>query len=307
MQHGLVRGKYRAGRFPPAIEAVIFHDCLMTNTTSNDDRNQLTEKAKLFRSLHQDQPLVLANVWDGASLAIVQQAGASAIGTTSAGVAWSLGRQDGGGLSREQAMGALRRMAAVATVPLTADIEDGYGETLDDLTITIQETIAAGAVGINIEDGMPDGSLRPLDEQQGRIARVRQVADEQGVDLFINARLDAVLFGLDDGTSEITIDRALGLVDAGADGIFVPGVGDVAAIRRLADRLRVPLNVMTGGGGLSVTEAAGAGARRVSVGMAISQIAYTSVKTAAVELLGQGSGDSLVGGLDYGEMNGLFS
>ena len=278
----------------------------MTTTMSNEDRQELSEKAKLFRSLHQQQPLVLANVWDGASLAIVQRAGASALGTTSAGVAWSLGRQDGGGLSREEAMGALQRMTALATVPLTADVEAGYGENLDELTVTIQEVIAAGAVGINIEDGMPGGALRALDEQQSRIARVREVADEQGLDLFINARLDAVLFGLDDGTSESTIDRALALIDAGADGIFVPGVGDLATIKLLADRIPVPLNVMTGGGGLSVSQAVEAGARRVSVGMAISQIAYASVKTAAVELFGRGSGDSLASGLDYGEMNGLF-
>ena len=274
---------------------------------SNEVRQQLSEKAKLFRSLHQGQPLVLANVWDGASLAIVQKAGAPALGTTSAGVAWSLGRQDGGGLSREEAMGALRRMAALATVPLTVDVESGYGETLDDLTVTIQEVLAVGAVGINIEDGMPGGTLRALDEQRARIARVREAAEEDGLDLFINARLDAVLFGLDDGTSETTIDRALGLVDAGADGIFVPGVGASATIRFLADRLPVPLNVMTGGGGISVSEAVEAGARRVSVGMAISQLAYASVKTAATELLGAGSTDSLVGGVDYGEMNGLFS
>ncbi len=279
----------------------------MTITMSNEDRQELSEKAKLFRSLHQEQPLVLANVWDGASLAIVQKAGASALGTTSAGVAWSLGRQDGGGLSREEAMGALQRMTALATVPLTADIEAGYGETLDELTVTMQEVIAAGAVGINIEDGMPGGALRSLDEQQGRIARVREVADEQGLDLFINARLDAVLFGLDDGTSETTIDRALALVDAGADGIFVPGVGDSATIKLLADRIPVPLNVMTGGGGLSVSQAVEAGARRISVGMAIPQIAYALVKSAATELLGSGSCDSLVGGVDYGELNGLFS
>ncbi len=278
----------------------------MTSTMSNEDRRLLVEKATLFRSLHQDQPLVLANVWDGASVVLVQQAGALALGTTSAGVAWSLGRSDGGGLNRDQAIDALGRMAAVATVPVTADIETGYGESLDELSTTIQQVIAAGAVGINIEDGMPGGTLRPVAEQQGRLARIREVAQEQGIDLFINARLDAVLFGLDDGTSRSIIDRALALVEAGADGIFVPGVGDVGVIKLLADQISVPLNVMMGAGGISVSEAVEAGARRVSVGMAISQIAYASVKNAAAELLSDGSCESLVGGVDYGEMNGLF-
>ena len=139
-----------------------------------------TTKAELFRSLHSGPaPLVLANAWDVASARIIEDAGAPAIATTSAGVSWSLGAPDGDHLDRDQAVGLIARITAAVGVPVTADIESGYASTPDGVTDTVRRVIAAGAVGINMEDG-----LRPATEQCTRLAAARKAGEA----LFINAR-----------------------------------------------------------------------------------------------------------------------
>lgn len=267
--------------------------------------------AQTLRSLHDDGVLVLPNAWDAGSAAIIAQAGARAIATTSGGVAWSAGRSDGQGLTRAEMMEQVRRIAAAVTVPVTADIEGGYGTGAEDVALTIKEVIAAGAAGVNLEDSRaPGGPLFGPAEQAARIQAARASATSAGLPgLFINARTDVFLFGI--GAPEARLDdvlaRCSAYAAAGADGLFVPGLTDLAVLADLAKASPLPVNAMAGPGAPFVAELAAVGVRRVSVGTAIAQAAYTLAKRAAIELFTTGSYAELEGAADFGTINSLFT
>jgi 2-methylisocitrate lyase-like PEP mutase family enzyme len=272
----------------------------------------MTDNAQHFRNLHTNgNILVLPNAWDVASAKIVEEAGAKAVATTSAGVAWSLGAPDGDQLDRGRALDLIARVANAVSVPVTADIESGYARDAKGVAETIEGVIAAGAVGVNIEDSVLSGgpALRPVEEQAERIAAARQAADTSGVPLFINARVDAYLFeiGDPDGRLQATLDRAEAYLAAGADGVFVPGVADIDLIDTLARSIAKPLNVMAGPGSPAIAELAQHGVARVSIGPAIAKMAYAVTRQAATELLTSGTYDSVAGGLDFGELNQLLA
>jgi 2-methylisocitrate lyase-like PEP mutase family enzyme len=276
---------------------------------TNDEHPSLRETAQAFRALHvPGSPLVLPNVWDTASARIVEEAGARALATTSAGVAWELGTAGGDRLDRGRALGAVERIAAVVRVPVSADVESGYGVDAEGVADTIRAVLAAGAVGVNIEDALNDGGgepLRPVVEQAERLAAARTAADEAGVPLFINARVDTYLRGA--GDAEETLERAAAYLAAGADGVFVPGVIDPVTVKTLVEGIQGPLNVMVGPGAQSVAQLAALGVARISAGSGIAQAAHALVRRAARELLGTGTYDSLAEGLDYAELNALMS
>jgi 2-methylisocitrate lyase-like PEP mutase family enzyme len=254
-----------------------------------------------FRSLHvPGDPLLLVNAWDAASARIVEAAGAAAVATTSAGVAWSLGSPDGGGLDRDSAVAVVARIAAAVSVPVTADIESGYGSTPEEVAATVGAIVAAGAVGINIED-TEQRRLRDVDEQSRRIAAVRR-ADGT---VFINARVDTYLVGAGDLAE--TVRRASAYLAAGADGVFVPGVADPEVIAALVEAVKAPVNVMAGPGSPPVPELAKLGVARISLGASVAQAAYALVQRSAQEAFGTGTYDTLGGGLDYGSLNALLS
>lgn len=201
---------------------------------------------------------------------------------------------------------------------MSADIESGYAKDAAGVGDTIRAVLAAGAVGVNIEDALygregddgedaGDGSrgpLRPVAEQAERIAAARAAADAAGVPLFINARIDTVLRGA--GGVEETLERAAAFLAAGADGIFVPGVVDPGTVKSLVAGVEGPLNVLAGPGAPSVAELAALGVARISTGSSIAQAAHAVVRRAARELLSAGTYDSLTGGLDYAELNTLL-
>ncbi|MFE4517566.1 isocitrate lyase/phosphoenolpyruvate mutase family protein [Kitasatospora sp. NPDC056783] len=264
----------------------------------------LLDVAQRFRSLHvPGTPLVLPNVWDGTSARVVADAGAAAIATTSAGVAWSLGRGDGDHLTRDQALGVIARITAAVDVPVTADIERGYATDPDGVAETVRGVLAAGAVGINLED-----TLRPVAEQAERIAAAREAADETGVPLFINARIDTHRLPPGDRTTWLdeTLTRAHAYAEAGADGVFVLGTPDAETVRTLVGSQPLPVNVLAGPGTLSVSELAEAGAARVSAGSSIAEAAYGLVHRAARELLENGTTTTLRGGYDHPTLNALL-
>ena len=268
----------------------------------------LSERAELFRRLHAEGVLVLPNAWDVASARLIEDAGAAAVATTSAGVSWTLGSADGDRLAREPAVLAVARIAGAVSVPVSADVETGYGRTADELAATVRAVLAAGAVGINIEDsgGAP---LLPAAEQAARIAVVRAAADAAGVALFVNARTDMYLRQVGDPADRLaeTVRRASAYLAAGADGIFVPGVLDAAVLRELVAAVPAPLNVMAGPGAPPVAELAALGVRRVSVGPSLAEAAYGVARRAAVELLTEGTYGALAGGLDYVELNAVLT
>jgi 2-methylisocitrate lyase-like PEP mutase family enzyme len=242
-------------------------------------------------------PLVLPNAWDPASAVAIQSAGAKAIATTSGGVAWSRGVADAGGMNRSVALEALRRIVRVVSVPVSADIEAGYGDTPEEVAWTVAEVASIGALGVNIEDSM-DSNLVDVSEQAERLAAARQAGD-----LVINARTDVFLMG--SRSVDETLRRAERYAEAGADSLFVPGVVDPVTIKALVDG-PLPLNVMAHPGAPTVAELAALGVARISVGSGIAQAAYGLAARAAREVLESGTYESLTEAMGYGELNDLL-
>jgi methylisocitrate lyase len=204
----------------------------------------------MFQSLHvRGHPLVLINAWDAGSARAVADAGAKAIATGSWSVAAANGFADGEHLPLALAMENLRRIVAAVALPVTIDLESGYGETPAAVAATIAAALAAGAVGCNLEDSFPaDGSLRDVAGQVARLAAARRAADDAGIAFFINARTD-VFFQAPAATHDVamvdaTLDRARAYAEAGASGLFVPGVVAEDLIARIAEASPLPVNIM---------------------------------------------------------------
>jgi 2-methylisocitrate lyase-like PEP mutase family enzyme len=262
--------------------------------------------AENLRSLH-EHTLVLPNAWDAASAALIAQAGAAAIATTSGGVAWSAGKPDGHGLTREEMADLVARIVRVVDVPVTADIEGGYGPSAADVAATVRAVVEAGAVGINLEDSTaPGGPLFDVGAQVERVRAARDAAAEAGLpELWVNIRTDVYLFGIGEpeGRLDEVLSRAGAYVGAGADSLFVPGLIDLGTLRTLVEQSPLPVNVMVWPGAPSVAELEAVGVRRISVGTAIAQAAYAVAERAAAELLEKGTYGALEGGLDFGAVN----
>jgi len=260
--------------------------------------------AELFASLHKrGDPLLLANAWDVASAVAIEAAGAKAIATTSAGVAWSLGVPDAADLGADRVAEVIGRIAAAVSVPVSADIEAGYGDTPDAVAATVAAVVRAGAVGVNLEDRRPGSSLFDPAEQADRLAAARACVAE--VPIWINARTDVFLSGAYPGTSAgvaAALKRAEAYAAAGADSLFVPGLVDLAAIAELAAG-PLPVAVMVWPGAPAAADLAAAGVVRISLGAAIAQAAYGVAARAAAELLTSGTYDSSANGFEYGAMN----
>lgn len=269
---------------------------------------ELESKALRFRELHEAQhaPLVLVNVWDAASARMVEEAGATAVATSSSAISWSMGYQDGDHLSRRLAMEALSRIVSATKLPVTADIETGYGRTDEELQATIRAVLDAGAVGINIEDSA-EKPLTDMAEHSKRISLIRQTAEDAGVGLFINARTDTYWSrSLGDAAYEETLRRAEAYQKAGADGVFVPGVADLHVLHELSRRIALPVNALAGLGSPSPGELYDAGVRRISLGGSTARAAYEAVARLAAEVLGDGNWSELAGTRSYAEMDALF-
>ncbi|GGR76880.1 hypothetical protein Snoj_80190 [Streptomyces nojiriensis] len=264
----------------------------------------LAAKAAAFTALHTPAaPLALANAWDVASARIVAAAGAPAVATTSAGVAWSLGSPDGDALARDRALDLVARVVAAVPVPVTADIEGGFGADPAAVGETVTGVLAAGAVGINIEDGHRDPA-----EQIERLAAARAAADAAGVPLYINARIDTYLraFGEDATRLDDTLARAAAYLRAGATGVFVPGVLDPATVTELAKGIDAPLNILLGPGAPTVAAFGALGVSRVSLGSWVAEAAYAVVRRATEELIAEGTYGALAHSLPYSELNDLL-
>ncbi len=229
------------------------------------------EKAKYFHSLHvRGQPLVLFNIWDVGSAKAVEAAGARALATGSWSVAKANGYEDGERVPLDLAIENLRRIVAATDLPVTADLESGYGRSPDMVGRTVERSIEAGAVGCNIEDGVPEGgALRTIAEQVDRIKYARKVAESKQLPYFINVRSDVFFLETkahcDDKVAAV-IERANAYAAAGADGLFVPGLFTPALIGQLAEASPLPLNIMVGDETPCLRELASMGVARVSHG-----------------------------------------
>ncbi|MQA04552.1 MAG: isocitrate lyase/phosphoenolpyruvate mutase family protein [Streptosporangiales bacterium] len=234
----------------------------------------MVEGARLFHRMHQGpEPLVLPNAWDVASAAALVAAGFGAVATTSLGVAAAHGLPDGAGRTRAETVALARRLVALP-VPVTVDVEYGLGADPAELAA---ELSALGVAGINLEDGRPDGLALAADHAQ-LVGRVKAAAPE----LFVNARVDTHWQGID---LEETRPRAARYVDAGADGVFVPGLTDEPEIGRLVEALPVPLNLLSQ---LPLGRLRALGVRRVSTGSLLFRAALKATTDAAAAILASG-------------------
>jgi 2-methylisocitrate lyase-like PEP mutase family enzyme len=229
------------------------------------------EKAQALLSLHAGgSMLVLPNVWNPIGARVLEKKGYPAVATASAAISASLGYQDGERILRSTMIDLIGRIARSVDVPVTADIEAGYGESLSELEATAEQVIDAGVVGVNIEDGLDwGGGLRPVDEQCGRIAALRRVADRRGLHLVINARADTFVSSgfadaeqaMDDAAARASAYRA-----AGADCIYPIGPGDEPTVRALRARIAGPINILATPGATPLAVLREIGVNRVSFG-----------------------------------------
>lgn len=249
-------------------------------------RAEQGRRADQFRALHvPGRPVVLFNIWDAGSARAVAAAGAAALATGSWSVAHAGGFADGEGTPLALAIDNLRRIVGTTALPATVDLERGYGETPAAVGETVDLAIDAGAVGCNLEDGLPDGTLRATADQVARLRRARQVADGAGLQFFINARTD-VFFQRspeqhDEAMLAAAVARSRAYADAGADGLFVPGLGDGALIGRLAEVSSLPLNIMVDARTPPLRVLAAQGVARVSHGPGPYLMAMKALEEAA--------------------------
>jgi 2-methylisocitrate lyase-like PEP mutase family enzyme len=265
------------------------------------------EKALAFHALHQGgRILVLPNAWDAASARVFELAGARAIATTSAGIAAALGHPDGEAVPRDDMLAVLARVVAAVAVPVSADVEGGYGDGVEATCETVRQVIAAGAVGINLEDGMREP--RWLID---RIRAVRDVAERAGVPLFVNARTDVYLRGAGSAADRLAdaVARLRAYEDAGADGLFAPGIADADAISRLVSAVRRPLNVLATAGVPPVAELERLGVARVSVGSGPMRATLALVRRIGERLLRAGEYDGFLvpDAPSHADVNAMFA
>lgn len=270
------------------------------------------QHAAAFHCLHNEpEPLILVNAWDAGSARILEHAGAPAIATTSAGMAWSLGYRDGEQLPTSDLIAGAARICRAVSVPVTVDIERGFGRDTDDVVTLVQTLVGLGVAGVNIEDGVvPDtGQLAAPEILCERIIAVREMATRMNATLFINARTDTYFVASDDRAARYdeTVRRAQLYASAGADGIFVPGM-DLNDIAPFTGAIALPVNVYAGvEGAPPVPVLRDAGARRVSLGCGPLQCAYGSLRAVAREAFAEGSYDGMNAYmLSFGEVNELF-
>jgi 2-methylisocitrate lyase-like PEP mutase family enzyme len=273
--------------------------------------NDQPKKAEQFRALHSTgKILLLSNVWDVASARVIEEAGFDAIATTSAGIAFSLGYADGEKISREEMLTVVTRIARSVGIPVTADVEAGYGSRAEDAAQTAKAVIEAGAIGMNLEDAdntLPQ-TLVELPLQLEKIGAVRDAARNLGVPLVLNARTDVYLLQIGDPARRYdeAIRRVREYRDAGADCVFVPGVRDTETIGRLVKDLKCPLNILAGPGSPSVSELHKLGVARVSLGSAPARAALGLMRRIAEEVRTKGTYTALEDAPSHAEMNRIL-
>ena len=261
--------------------------------------------ATRFHALHADGLLRLPNAWDAGSARLAQAAGARAIATSSAAVAWAHGWPDGDLLPVELLLQTTRAVAGATDLPVTMDIEGGYSDEPARVGELVTALIEAGAVGINIEDGSKDPALLCA-----KIAAARAAADKAGVALFVNARIDVWLRGLAPAGERVaeTLARAARYRAAGANGLFAPGITDTDEIAALVAGTDLPVNVLAWTGLPDADRLQALGVRRLSAGSAISEAMHGHVLAMMREFVATGRVDTASSKpATYGEVQAMMT
>jgi len=268
-------------------------------------------KAASFRVLHSGREiLLLPNVWDVASARLIEESGFKAAATSSAGIAFSLGYPDGQRISREEMLAVIARIAKAVRIPVTADVEAGYGKTAEDAGRTARAVVEAGAVGMNLEDATGDSPsvLVELPLQLEKIRAVREMASRLRIPLVLNARTDMYLLQIGDPAERYdeTVRRLSAFREAGADCVFAPGLRDAPTIGRLVADLKCPVNILAGPGSPSVPELSKLGVARVSLGSATMRATVGYLRRIAQELRATGTYSKLEDAPSHDEMNRMM-
>ncbi|TGM03781.1 isocitrate lyase/phosphoenolpyruvate mutase family protein [Leptospira barantonii] len=250
------------------------------------------EKGKLFRGLHDQGTFIMPNAWDAGSARMLSGSGFSSIGTTSAGIAFAAGLPDHQILDRDTMLEHIQKIVFSLNVPVSADLEGGYGIEPDKVAETVRMAIAVGTVGCNIEDLSGDVSSPLLEAQLAveRIFAARQAADATGIVFTLNARTDAFLTNHPKALDE-AIHRANLYRKAGADCLFIPGVYDLKTIDDLVRSIDGPLNIVMGLGKseLTLSGLQSLGVRRVSIGGSLARACFHLIREAAFEMIHKGT------------------
>jgi 2-methylisocitrate lyase-like PEP mutase family enzyme len=271
------------------------------------------ERAAQFRRFHHGAPLlVLPNVWDAASARIVEQAGFRAIATTSSGVAAALGYSDGQHISRDMLIEAIARITRVVECPVTADIEAGYGNSIEEVLQTVKEVITTGVVGINIEDSLKqqEKALADVSYQVELIKALRELATSMDMPLVLNARVDVFLLAIGEPESrfEHALQRANAYLQAGADCIYPIGILDRNMIANLVKDIDGPINILGGPPAPPLPELAQLGVARVSLAGGLMRSVLGHLRTIAQELREHGTYASMnTEALSSSEFRSLFT
>jgi 2-methylisocitrate lyase-like PEP mutase family enzyme len=270
----------------------------------------LGSKAIHFLRLHKGPHiLLLPNAWDAASARIFEAAGAAAIGTTSAGIAYSLGYPDGQRIPRQEMMAVIARIARAVAIPVTADVEAGYGPSPEQVAETVRDVLEAGAVGLNLEDAASDADLFDIARQVERVQAAREAATAAGIPLVVNARTDVYWLRVGDAGAwfDEAVRRLIAYRDAGAGCLFVPGVRDANTIAQIARAVGAPLNVLAGPGMPHARDLENIGVARLSLGSGPMRAAMGVARKIARELLETGTFNAMLeDAVPYLEMNDLM-
>jgi 2-methylisocitrate lyase-like PEP mutase family enzyme len=243
------------------------------------------ERARAFHALHQDGLLILPNAWDAGSARVIEEAGAKAMATSSAALAWARGYPDGEALPIATLIAAVHEIVRTVRVPVSADIEAGYAHDPSTAGDFVERLIEVGAVGVNIEDGRDAPDLLCA-----KIERVRHAAERKGVELWVNARIDVYLRKLAEGDAayDETIRRARSYADAGANSIFVPGAAEEPLIANLVRDISLPLNILAWPGLPDAATLKGLGVRRLSAGAGLGRASLGFTRSVAEGFLRDG-------------------
>jgi len=278
------------------------------------DKNEQRRKAEEFLALHScDEMLILPNAWDVASKEIFEREGFKAIGTTSAGIAATLGYADGEKMSLADNLQVVKRIVDNTALPVSADMEAGYADSIEGLADTAGAVLATGAVGLNIEDSTGDPRMPLFDKkhQQDKIRAVRAMSKSNGIHLVINARTDIYLVDGDMSTQlRRTIERGNLYREAGADCIFVPDVGnlDKSTMEVLVREIDAPVNIIAGATTPLVAELQDIGVARLSLGPRPMRALFDLLRSMARELIRSGTYGQLADpAISYDEVNAWFS
>lgn len=262
-----------------------------------------------FRRLH-DGPgcFLMPNAWSAGSARLLAAEGFEALATTSAGIAFALGRPDGAGcVDRRTMLSHVGAIAAAVSRPVSADLEDGYGPAPEDVAETIRGAVAAGVVGANIEDARPDGGLYEIQEAADRLRAAREAADATGIPFTLTGRTDVFLSGHPGGFDE-AVRRLNRYREAGADCLFAPGLADLEGIRALARAVNGPLTVVVGlaGSPVTVEQLQECGVRRVSIGGTLARSVFGLIRRSAREMAAHGTFGFADGQISHAELQAFF-